>query len=396
MFNFGRHLSIIQCRPTYSNSLFTVHEFHFLFSTFLLSFFRLQTKLPVTCVSLSSDETSVVSGSKDNSVIKWDTETGKKQVLKAPWSRMTHPDVQACVGETLAVCITSDGKYIVSGGRDKMLRVYDARQSQAEIKCFSGHRDAITSLAFRKDSKSLFSGSLDRCIKHWDLNEMGYLETLFGHQDAVNGLDCWTKEKPVSCSSDRTGRLWKVVEESHLVFRGDKGSVDAIQLLTDDSFVTGGQDGSLSLWKDTQKKPIRTVISAHGENNGGSNWVGSIASVKMSNLVATGSNDGLVRLWSASAEDRVIEQVTSIKVDGFVNALAMSPRLLVAGTGREPKLGRWWCMKGNKNKVHIMRFPMDLSETRTMADNESNSGNEKSDSDSDRDGDSVSSSSSND
>lgn len=244
-----------------------------------------------------------------------------------------------------------------------MLRIYDARQSQAEIKCFSGHRDAITSLAFRKDSKSLFSGSLDRCIKHWDLNEMGYLETLFGHQDGVNGVDCWTKEKPVSCSSDRTGRLWKVAEESHLVFRGDKGSLDAIQLLTEDSFVTGGQDGSLCLWKDTQKKPIRIISAAHGMTAGCSNWIGSIASVKMSNLLATGSNDGLVRLWSASAENRQVREVTSIKVDGFVNALAMSPRLLVVGAGREPKLGRWWCEKGNKNKVHVIRFPRDLSKT---------------------------------
>ena len=70
----------------------------------------------------------------------------------------------------------------------------------------------------------------------------------------------------------------------------------------------------------------------------------------------------------------MIEEVTTIKVDGFVNAMAMSPRLLVAGTGREPKLGRWWCMKGNKNKVHIMRFPADLSDARATPGSGSGSG----------------------
>ena len=67
------------------------------------------------------------------------------------------------------------------GGRDATVKIVDARSNEL-IKSFTGHRDAITCLSFRKDSYSLFSGSLDRTVKHWDLNEMGYLETLFGHQ----------------------------------------------------------------------------------------------------------------------------------------------------------------------------------------------------------------------
>ncbi len=318
-------------------------------------------KLSVTSVVLSNDGVSIFSGSKDNSVIHWDTETGKKkQILRAPWSRESHGDKQSHEGEVLAVAVTTDGRYVVSGGRDKMLRVYDARQANAEIKCFSGHRDAITSLAFRRDSKSLFSGSLDRCLKHWDLNEMGYLETLFGHQEGVTAVDCWTKERPLSCSLDRTVRMWKVAEESHLVFRGDKGAMDAVQLVTDDSYITGAQDGSLALWKETQKKPVRSVQQAHGGGAGGARWIASVATVKMSNLAASGSNDGYIRLWDVSAESRTLEQVAEIETEGFVNSLAMSPGLLVAGTGREHKFGRWWNTKGNKNKIVVMRLPSEI------------------------------------
>jgi ribosomal RNA-processing protein 9 len=81
----------------------------------------------------------------------------------------------------LSVAVSTDGKFVASGGRDNLVRIYDSRTNN-EIKALSGHRDAVTCLAFKRDSPSLFSGSLDRCIKHWDLQEMGYLETLFGHQ----------------------------------------------------------------------------------------------------------------------------------------------------------------------------------------------------------------------
>ena len=334
--------------------------------------------LAVTSVALASDESFVLAGSKDNSVVRFDLATETKQVLRPKWRRDTHPDVQASEGEILAVASSSDGRYAVSGGRDMKLRIYDARLANAEVKVLTGHRGAITSLAFRRESYSLFTGSLDRCLKHWDLSEMGYLETLFGHQDTVTAVDCWTKERPISVSTDRTARMWKVVDESHSVFRGHKSSADSVQLLTDDTFITGGQDGALHLWKDSQKKPQAMVHAAHGFDNNGANpnWICGLASIKMSNVAASGSSDGYVRLWNANAESRQLDQVAEVAMEGFVNALAMSPRLLVAGTGREHSWGRWWCVKGNKNKVVVARLP-DL-ETTEDGNGSSGEGEEKS------------------
>lgn len=102
-------------------------------------------------------------------------------MIRPRWSRKTHGEKQSSDGELLSTAVTTDGRYVVSGGRDMMIKVYDSRIN-AEVKSFLGHRDAVTSLAFRRDTYSLFSGSLDRCLKHWDLNEMGYIETMFGHQ----------------------------------------------------------------------------------------------------------------------------------------------------------------------------------------------------------------------
>ena len=43
-------------------------------------------------------------------------------------------------------------------------------------------RDAVTCLAFREGSHQLFSGSLDRTVKLWSLDDKAYMDTLFGHQ----------------------------------------------------------------------------------------------------------------------------------------------------------------------------------------------------------------------
>lgn len=45
-----------------------------------------------------------------------------------------------------------------------------------------GHKDAVTCLAFRDGTHELYSGSLDRSIKLWSLDDMAYVDTLFGHQ----------------------------------------------------------------------------------------------------------------------------------------------------------------------------------------------------------------------
>lgn len=50
---------------------------------------------------------------------------------------------------------------------------------------------------------------------------MGYVETLFGHQDSILALDSLRGDNCVSVGGrDKTARYWKIVEETQLVFRG--------------------------------------------------------------------------------------------------------------------------------------------------------------------------------
>jgi ribosomal RNA-processing protein 9 len=98
---------------------------------------------------------------------------------------------------------------------------------------------------------------------------------------------------------DRTARAWKLAEDTHLIYRGSSkvSWADCVSLVKDDWFVTGHQDGNLCLWMTEKKKAVETVGFAHGQNGAVARGIHSICGFKGSDLVATGSNDGYLRLW---------------------------------------------------------------------------------------------------
>ncbi|TMW68536.1 hypothetical protein Poli38472_006004 [Pythium oligandrum] len=310
-------------------------------------------KLPVTALCLSEDGKTAFSAAKDGTILRWDLATQTKTKLLLPKDDISKAtkDHERCV---LALALNSDGKYLASGGYDKLLRVWDAEKNEV-IETFQGHRDKITSLAFRLRSNMLLSGSLDRTIKHWNLTEMGYVETLFGHQAEVNGLDALYKERVVSCGRDRSVRMWKIPEETQLVFYGNTGSMDCVKMINDEYYVTGGDDGSLSLWFNGRKKPAYVVPNAHGAGR----WISSVTVMPRTDLVASGSCDGSIRLWRADLGARTLEPVGEIPLEGFVNGLCFDQkgRFLLAGVGQEHRLGRWERIKHVKNGLAIIALP---------------------------------------
>lgn len=81
-------------------------------------------------------------------------------------------------------------------------------------------------------------------------------------------------------------------------------------MVNEDWFVTGGEAGDLALWFAMKKKPALLVPAAHGYTAAGTpRWITAITSMKQTDLVVSGSNDGLVRLWRADVEARSMDQV---------------------------------------------------------------------------------------
>jgi len=313
-------------------------------------------------VALQSDGSRAISGSKDHSVILWDVETAHRLTnLCKHWKK--DGNVGRSAGQVLTVACSDDGRYAAVGCRDATVRIFDIRSKSASnlVKTFEGHKNAVTSLCFRTNTYQLFSASQDRCIRHYNLDEMLYIETLYGHQFAVTDIDCYGCERPISVGRDRTARAWKLAQDTHLIFRGG-GRIQAAQsvsVIKDDWFLTGHEDGHLSLWFIDKKRAVQVFENAHGLEDGLGRGVVSVSSVQGSDVAATGSNDGYLRFWNVqTGAERGLEPLGKIPVHGYINDIAFGPKakFCVLAVGQEHRLGRWNRIPRAKNRIAIVKL----------------------------------------
>ncbi|KAK9867799.1 hypothetical protein WJX84_000811 [Apatococcus fuscideae] len=350
----------------------------------------------VTAVALAPDDAAAWSVAKDGTIFQLDVETQKRTQwasVKAPgklgddgrpeWvrkaSRLVSPKA------LLALAVSSDGHLLAGGGGDRGVHVWDLRNRE-HVHCFTGHKDAISGLAFREGTHEIYSASFDRSIKLWNFDDRAYMDTLYGHQAEALSIDLLRQERAVSVGHDHTCRVWKVADESQLIFRAHSPAMDCCRYVTGTDWVTGSSDGTVAFWTQTKKKPVSMVRGAHhlteskpqpataglamgqGLDEAAACWVQSVAVCRGSDLLASGAADGAIRLWGAPANksgpqsSRSLKPLGHLPAKGFVNGLAIarSGRFILAGLGREPRLGRWACDASAKNG--LLLHQLDVSE----------------------------------
>lgn len=350
---------------------------------------------PVTSIATCAPYAYTVS--KDMFLVKWKLQdlpqyqwpqTTKKKPKKPPAPPKRKPQkvassrgdtrktkdktYQGHTGPILKVAASQDGKFVVTAGADRRMVVHDAATLKP-IRAFSQHRDSVTGLVFRRGTNQIYSCSKDRTVKVWSLDELAYVETLFGHQDHVVDIDALSQERCVSVGArDRTARLWKVIEETQLVFRGGglgssekkqlsarnagaetpvdpksnahEGSMDRIAMLDDELFVTGSDNGSLALWSTQKKKALFVLPQAHGVDPALAlemasaekqpdpavipppqpRWITALKTIPYSDIILSGSWDGYIRAWKLSEDRKRIERVGVLGATSDENGIVLS------------------------------------------------------------------------
>ena len=137
-----------------------------------------------------------------------------------------------------ALACTSSGNVVVSGSPDKIIRVWDSRQStkkQLPFK-FRGHTDAIRSLILSEDGRWLLSGSSDSTIKLWDLTQPNQVLWTYTHyQDSVC---CLHGDDSPSLDTFWAGSRDGWVTKCKKINTADGNPVDIIGICKEDASIT--------------------------------------------------------------------------------------------------------------------------------------------------------------
>lgn len=228
-----------------------------------------------------------VTASDDSTVRVWD--------LQAP--QLTKVDRHS-MGKVKQLCPLKDGRRVVSCGEDGVAKVWDAGLGSTLFTLQDGHDSPITQLALAADGKTVVTGSADRCICTWDVENGGLLSKAPAQpgsrvrsmvfddlclRAAVLLYDC--NVLLVDVSSGKT--LQQVIRRGE---HGDTSVVTSLSMTKDGQYVVAcSKDGSFRTWSIRAKKFI----------GGASGHQDAIVCSAMSHdekVFATASLDGTVRL----------------------------------------------------------------------------------------------------
>jgi WD40 repeat protein len=199
----------------------------------------------------------------------------------------------------MSLAISSDGSRIVSGSRDRTMRVWDGRTFEEIGIC--EHEDEVNSVAFSPDSSLIASGSDDCTVWIWNVLSLEKVTHLTGHQEIVTSVAFFPDGTRIaSASFDRTVRMWDARTYEPLPGLEFSGRVLAIAISPDSRRLALGvsasscAEGILHVFDIVTMAEQAQVSISPGLYIP---WV--IAFSPGGDLIASGTASGAVQIWDA-------------------------------------------------------------------------------------------------
>lgn len=235
----------------------------------------------ISSLSCSSDGKYLISGSRDRTAILWD---GKgNEIIRYPSDE-----------EIQSVALSSDSKLVVVGSTDNRLRIFNTTGELTQT--LTHHRNFINAVAISREGNFIASASDDKTVVLYDrtINK----PITFNHSASVRDVSFDSQGKLfLTASADKTAVLWNISGKLIKTFGGHNQAVNKARISENGAFiVTCGDDKMAILWK-TEGNEIRRI--QHSDK------VTACAFSPDHEVIVTGSYDGQVKIWYAN-QDKVL------------------------------------------------------------------------------------------
>jgi WD40 repeat protein len=242
--------------------------------------------------------------------------------------------------ESCCVAFSPDGKTLVSGGRDGIIRLWD-RASGKETRCYDGAKHGVHCLAFSSDGKTLaYGGGASHLTDSGllDLQSGKVIHHMFNGIWPVHSLLFTPDGKSLIAGAYESIGVWdtatgKMREWLEIPGLDKKGySIDALTLTSDGNTLAlaTGFGKTLTLWDRTAKKELRSWEAKGGQK---------IAFSPDSKTLVSDGSGGCLRLWDTSTGKELAE------FKGHADqiwAVTFSPDgKLLASTGNDGTIRLW-------------------------------------------------------
>jgi WD40 repeat protein len=161
--------------------------------------------------------------------------------------------------------ITSDGRYLVTGGFDDKAIVWDLSDGTMVTE-YTRHAGWVLGVAFTPDDQWVLSASADRTIQVWDplIGEPQRVITTTGPVGTIQITP--DGEYVLAATIDGSASIWNAESwEAHRIFPAHASGSWGSALSADGTrWVTAGFEGSAKVWDIPSGEPVATLYGHQG------------------------------------------------------------------------------------------------------------------------------------
>ncbi|KAI1503278.1 WD40-repeat-containing domain protein [Biscogniauxia marginata] len=252
-------------------------------------------------------------------------------------------------GPIWAVEFSNDGRYLATGGRDRVVRIWAVIATQEDRKAyeeesathtneerlsapvfrtepvreFTGHAGDILDLSWSKNN-FLLSSSMDKTVRLWHISRPECLCT-FKHKDFVTSIAFHPRDDRffLAGSLDSTLRLWSIPDKAVAYSSQLSDLITAVAFSPDGRTAIAGCLNGFCMFYETEGLKYHTQI--HVRSSRGKNAKGSKITGIQTMQFPPGTSDGAIKVLVTSNDSRIriydlSDKTLEMKLKGHENS----------------------------------------------------------------------------